>query len=407
MTNNSQHVYLDPPTDEGDDETTIIFASNMNRVVEPAYTNMEENQGSNNLTNIITGIIKAMRQIPDNHYVWKYRNPTRTYYVMGLDEDQHGDNPFELLLRPQTHKTLHQFIDWYEQQLMVAYELRQTIPPIHTQDLLESPVISKDAHSSNSALESSSSEPITWGNRQVRDHAEELRQWQETPTRETLTKKEQSKVPFLEDANDNTQYDRPATSTFLRFYSTEPDYLNTNTPQVTPGNATERSTDHDKRPTNDAREEREDEQEFSRIPIAGENSEDYHGDCWDTDSDDDKAHAGDDHNKFTTNMTRIIPHPNPTCETSSLDDSDDDIWWSDLAKFNDEDNSENGEDHGLPSLPNNPFPIVEPLPYSYAHALTGVPMTASMTPNWTRRRDRSNSSLDTDTHPREPIPQTE
>jgi hypothetical protein len=79
---------------------------------------------------------------------------------MDLDEDQHGDNPFELLLRPQTHQTLHQFIDWYEQQLMVAYELRQTIPPILTQDLLDSPAISTDAHSSNSTLEGSSSEPI-------------------------------------------------------------------------------------------------------------------------------------------------------------------------------------------------------------------------------------------------------
>ena len=30
--------------------------------------------------------------------------------------------------------------------------------------------------------------------------------------------------------------------------------------------------------------------------------------------------------------------------------------------------------------PTTPLPIVEPLPYSYAHELTGVPMTASMTP---------------------------
>ncbi len=111
MTNNSQKVYLNPPTDEGDDETTIIFTSNMNRIVEPVNTNMGNNQETNNLTKIITGIIKTMRQIPDNHYVWKYRNPTRTYYVMGLDADQHGENPFDLLLRPTTSQSLHQFID--------------------------------------------------------------------------------------------------------------------------------------------------------------------------------------------------------------------------------------------------------------------------------------------------------
>ncbi len=60
MTNNSQNVYLNPPTDEGDDETTIIFTSNINRIVEPANTNMEDNQETNDLTKIITGIIKTM-----------------------------------------------------------------------------------------------------------------------------------------------------------------------------------------------------------------------------------------------------------------------------------------------------------------------------------------------------------
>jgi hypothetical protein len=37
MTNNSQKEYLDPPSKEGDDETTIIFTSNMNRIVEPDH----------------------------------------------------------------------------------------------------------------------------------------------------------------------------------------------------------------------------------------------------------------------------------------------------------------------------------------------------------------------------------
>jgi hypothetical protein len=32
------------------------------------------------------------------------------------------------------------------------------------------------------------------------------------------------------------------------------------------------------------------------------------------------------------------------------------------------------------STPTTPLPIVEPLPYCYDHELTGVPMTASMTP---------------------------
>jgi hypothetical protein len=103
--------------------------------------------------------------------------------------------------------------------------------------------------------------------------------------------------------------------------------------------------------------------------------------CFFTESDDDKAHAGNSHNKFTANMTCILTQPNSTCEQSSLDDSNYDVGWSGLAKFNDEDNSENDEDHGIPSLTTKPLPIVEPIPYSYAHALTGVPMTASMNPS--------------------------
>ncbi len=64
---------------------------------------------------------------------------------LGLDEDRHGDNPLELLLRPQTNKILRQFIDWYENQLLVTYELRQTIPPIFTQVIIGSPEQSTDA----------------------------------------------------------------------------------------------------------------------------------------------------------------------------------------------------------------------------------------------------------------------
>ena len=120
----------------------------MNRIVAPDNTGMDEHNGSESITTIITSIIKTMRQVPDNHYVWKYSNPTRTYYVQGLDENRNGDNPLELLLRPQNDTILHQFIDWYENQLMVAYELRQTISPLSPQVLLDSPEPSTDVSES-------------------------------------------------------------------------------------------------------------------------------------------------------------------------------------------------------------------------------------------------------------------
>jgi hypothetical protein len=56
--------------DEGDDETTIIFTSNMNRIAEPDKTNENEMNGSEYLTTIITGIITTMRQVPNDHFVW-------------------------------------------------------------------------------------------------------------------------------------------------------------------------------------------------------------------------------------------------------------------------------------------------------------------------------------------------
>ncbi len=285
-----------------------------------------------------------MRQVPDNHYIWKYSDPTRTYYVQGLGEDRHGDNPLELLLRPQTNKILHQFIDWYEKQLMITYELRKTIPPIFAQVILDSLEPPTDTQTSSIAIESSSSGPTTWGNSRARNHAEELKQWQETPTQDNIKDHAQYNTSAQ---NEDSPYDRTPASTFLRFYSNEPAYLNPNASPLNATTDTGSSTHTSKRPTRDAREEREDEQEFHRIPIAGEDSEDYQREYWETDSNDSHDHDpnsqeeskdNEETSVFTTNMYRIV------------------------------------------SLPTTPLPIVEPLPYSYEHELTGVPMTASMTP---------------------------
>jgi hypothetical protein len=160
----------------------------MNRIAEPEKTNETEMNGSEYLTTIFTGIITTMRQLPNDHFVWNYSDPTRTYYVLGLDEDKIGTNPLELFLRPHHNKTLTQFLDWYEGQLMVTHEIRQTIYPVHTEWHL--PVESVETATSSTQMESSSSEPITWGATQVRNQAEELRKWEETPTHEVADKKD-------------------------------------------------------------------------------------------------------------------------------------------------------------------------------------------------------------------------
>ena len=95
---------------------------------------------------------------------------------MGLDEDQHGENPLDLLLRPHTHQALQQFLDWCERQLMVTYELRQTITPILTPVKLDSPVLPTEEEGSSTVIESSSSATLTWGHSHVINHAEEQAQ---------------------------------------------------------------------------------------------------------------------------------------------------------------------------------------------------------------------------------------
>ncbi len=112
-------------------------------------------------------------------------------------------------------------------------------------------------------------------------HGEELEQWQETPTHDNIKDHAQSSTS---EQKENSPYDRKPASTYLRFYSHEPAYLNPNASPLNTTTATDSSTHTSKRPTNDAHEEREDEQEFHRIPIAGEDSEDYQREYWESDS---------------------------------------------------------------------------------------------------------------------------
>ncbi len=52
MTNNSQRVtYLEPPQQVGDDETTIVFTQNMNRISHTTEAIKEEDDGEINNEN--------------------------------------------------------------------------------------------------------------------------------------------------------------------------------------------------------------------------------------------------------------------------------------------------------------------------------------------------------------------
>ena len=125
MTNNSQTIYLEEPNTVGsDDETTIIFTQNMNRIViipgpekSPAQT--EENNGDEtNPTQLsanddpFTHIVKTMHDLPDSHEVWEYINPTRAYF---------SENWTNAYLE---HDATINFIDWYDYQINMLAELK-------------------------------------------------------------------------------------------------------------------------------------------------------------------------------------------------------------------------------------------------------------------------------------------
>jgi hypothetical protein len=83
MTNNSQTIYLEEPTTVGnDDETTIVFTQNMNRIMmEPGPAIQQTHEEDNNES--MVDIIKTMNNLPDHHEVWEYLDPTRAYYKTG------------------------------------------------------------------------------------------------------------------------------------------------------------------------------------------------------------------------------------------------------------------------------------------------------------------------------------
>jgi hypothetical protein len=97
ITSNSQRIYLDEPTAESsDDETTVMFTQNMNRLLE--RENGENDQNCSNevqhehnsnqsslLSSTIMKLIKTMASLPDDHYVWDFPVPTGLNYYNEWD----------------------------------------------------------------------------------------------------------------------------------------------------------------------------------------------------------------------------------------------------------------------------------------------------------------------------------
>jgi hypothetical protein len=307
MTNNSQTIYLEEPTTVGsDDETTIVFTQNMNRIMMetgPAiqHTHEEDNNES------IVDIIRTMNNLPDHHEVWEYLDPTRAYYTQNWKRD-YLDND-----------ETRSFIDWYDYQLNVLAELKGDKTSQWNSELLKW-ITNQRKRQDNWGSSTVEFEP-TWGNNKQRNEENDLKQWEDTPTRKQ-----------------NKTHQMRQCQTCGDQIPTEKNQLSPNCMTCQVLDNTEHNKDQKK---GYAREERDDEFEFTRIPIAGEDSEDYNTD-FDTDSDSDGTH-----NVFTQNMNKIKLNAD-----------------SNAIRTND------NEEHAI-------LPIVEPLStYTYSQALTGIFTTA-------------------------------
>ena len=141
--------------------------------------------------------------------------------------------------------------------------------------------------------ESSSVEPITWGKRVQPNHEEDLKRRNDIPKDKQANEEEIQPTPHTNDARseaeDNTQTDA------REKYKEDPRYHNNSN----------KATNQRVESSSVAHEGRDDEQEFPRIPIAGEDSEDYNSSN-DSDNDDKDTKI-----IYKNNMTRI-QDPLPT-----------------------------------------------------------------------------------------------
>ena len=202
----------------------------------------QEEQGiTTNVLNIITRIVSTMTTLPDNHYVWHFSDPTLTYYST---EEEIGEE-----LNNSENATLNNFIAWYDAHLPVLVDIRNNA--------------SKQCFTSSNFprtgdWESSSVEPIKWGKQVKPNHEEDLKRWNDISKDKQANEEEIPPTPPTNEASseaeDNTANDA------RKKYKADTRYHNKDT----------KATNQRVESSSVAHEGRDDEQEFTRIPIAGE-----------------------------------------------------------------------------------------------------------------------------------------
>jgi hypothetical protein len=169
-----------------------------------------------------------MASLPDNHPVWQYSNPAEAHcFMMGMI--------------PTHIEKLNEFISWYDKQIEIIYEIKQkytTHPTI------------ENAGEAPGDWGSSSVEPTTWDRPVKIDHEADLRLWNHVPKGFNEDKPPVNPVP--DNKNQENEHDSDGEN---EEYKEDPFYYD---PELTNLHSDSKKL---------AREDRDDEQEFNRIPI--------------------------------------------------------------------------------------------------------------------------------------------
>ena len=216
-----------------------------------------------------------MTNLPDDHFAWSYMNPTR--YHLG------NQTPYEdLIEREEQHE--RDFQNWFDGILFVHQELKEKTNDLHpspdkqsiqTETIEENnSELKTQEEQGSSSVEDKPSRTISWGERKTADHEESLRLWMQTNKPKAEKKSEKEDETNLEEMTLCSVCDqemskiRPGINTCQECQQCVNECKEINTQ-----NNEDCETKHQKERMSKA--QNDDETEFDRIPIAGENESDY------------------------------------------------------------------------------------------------------------------------------------
>ena len=274
-----------PIIKNAEDENTVM-SNESNEVNEYERLSLE-------LAPAFIKMIREMTNLPDNHFAWSYMNPTR--YHLG------NQTPYEDLIQEDQHK--RDFEHWLDGILFLHQELKERKKDDHLQSSPNDKAAQdekidkrsfndkKEEEQGSSSVVDTPSSTISWGERKTEGNEESLRLWLQT-NKPKAEKRNEAKddATNLEEmtlcsvCDQEMPRSKPGINTCQECQQWVMDSKDLNTTKF------------------QTKAQNDDETEFQRIPIAGENDSDY-----DTDSDEykeeensrlpylDGVHREDDH----------------------------------------------------------------------------------------------------------------